>query len=198
MKWTAFQASLLGNIYWKIEQTESTHFQMLCGKDSTAHAILRSLLKEKWSIRFKLYKRKKPHIVNVQFTELLAKPIKETHLKKPIDCKLNWKSIGGNLYCFTELYNDHLKFSFLYGGMWSTKFICDGLKPAAVMPFCPQNRSATPPIPVWFFWENLYFVLKHEPSDFSNFIVNSYLEGMAELSGQTVFWRPQLETCTIF
>lgn len=41
--------------------------------------ILNSLLKERWSISFKLYKRKKKlHIANVQFTVLLAKSIKET------------------------------------------------------------------------------------------------------------------------
>lgn len=109
--------------------------------------ILNSLLNERWSISFKLYKRKKkkPHIVNVQFTELLAKPIKETLIiQKPIDCKLNWKPIAGTVIinvCYTVFYNVKLGISFPHRGLWSTRFVwgSDSNQAAIVVPLCSQN-----------------------------------------------------------
>lgn len=65
--------------------------------------------------------KKKPHIVNVQFTELLAKPIKETLIiQKPIDCKLNWKPIAGTVIInvrYTVFYNVKLGISFPHRGL---------------------------------------------------------------------------------
>ena len=108
--------------------------------------ILNSLLNERWSISFKLYKRKKkPHIVNVQFTELLAKPIKETLIiQKPIDCKLNWKPMAGTVIvnvCYTVFYNVKLGISFPHRGLWSTRFVWDydSNRAACVMLLCSQN-----------------------------------------------------------
>lgn len=108
--------------------------------------ILNSLLNERWSISFKLYKRKKkPHIVNVQFTELLAKPIKETLIiQKPIDCKLNWKPIAGTVIinvCYTVFYNVKLGISFPHRGLWSTRFVwgSDSNQAAMIVPLCSQN-----------------------------------------------------------
>lgn len=114
--------------------------------------ILNSLLNERWSISFKLYKRKKkPHIVNVQFTELLAKPIKETLIiQKPIDCKLNWRPIAGTMIinvCYTVFYNVKLGISFPHRGLWSTRFVWDSDSKwaASVVPPCSQSDPGTGP-----------------------------------------------------
>lgn len=90
--------------------------------------------------------KKKPHIVNVQFTELLAKPIKETLIiQKPIDCKLNWKPIAGTVIinvCYTVFYNVKLGISFPHRRLWSTRFVWDydSNQAAFIMLLCSQNN----------------------------------------------------------
>lgn len=89
--------------------------------------------------------KKKPHIVNVQFTELLAKPIKETLIiQKPIDCKLNWKPIAGTVIInvrYTVFYNVKLGISFPHRGLWSTRFVWDydSNRAAFIMLLCSQS-----------------------------------------------------------
>lgn len=146
---------------------------MLCGKDSTAHRILRSLLKEKWSISFKLYKKEKTSYCKCTIYRITSKTNQGDTLKKPIDCKLNWKPIGGNLlvnrFCCTEFYHDQLKVKvFHMAGCGGLSVIDSNQQQRCHLAHKTEVRLL--PFPCHFGegggGRSLHFVLKHQCSDF--------------------------------
>lgn len=149
--------------------------------------------------------KKKPHIVNVQFTEVLAKPIKETLIiQKPIDCKLNWRPIAGTMIinvCYTVFYNVKLGISFPHRGLWSTRFVWDSDSnwAASVVPPCSQSEPGTGPAAVpaprpWACTEGGSGVYKVPATSWDQYIPTPH-RGMAELPGQT-FLATVSENCT--
>lgn len=77
---------------------------------TTTSLILNSLLKERWSISFKLYKRKKTSILQMyNLQKLLAKPIKETLKIQKFDLTSNWTGnpleYVSRLFCCMVVHN---------------------------------------------------------------------------------------------